>query len=256
MMSLYVQDVMVEDVVTIEPDYTVKYAAKIMTYFNISSLVVHSKDEIVGILTERDMVKSIVAMGQDPDKVIVGDIMSKQVIVVSPMSLLEDAIDIMFKNRIKKLPVVIKEENRSRLIGMLSITDVARLQPQMIENRKELIDRHARGIFELVTIKGKKGAKTVRAKLDTGADRTSVDSELASEVGLSPLADTIKVRSAVGDNSVTRELVEAEIIIDQQHFRLTVSVDDRSRMNYAVLIGRDLLEQSNFLINPRKNQDE
>jgi hypothetical protein len=97
-----------------------------------------------------------------------------------------------------------------------------------------------------------KGKRTVKVKLDTGAVRTSVDFKLASEVGLGPMVDTVKVRSAVATNSSTRALVEAEIVIHQQHFRLPVSVDDRSRMKYTVLIGRDLLEKSNFLINPRK----
>jgi hypothetical protein len=113
-------------------------------------------------------------------------------------------------------------------------------------------DRKIVGIVELVTIKGKKGMKTVKGKLDTGADRTSVDYNIAAKVGLGPLVDTVKVRSSVANNSETRVLVEAELIIHQQHFNLPVSVDDRSKMKYAVLIGRDLLEKSNFLINPQK----
>lgn len=112
------------------------------------------------------------------------------------------------------------------------------------------------GIIELVTVKGKKGMKTVKAKLDTGTDRTSVDYNLAAEVGLGPLVDTIKVRSASGTNPETHVLAEAEIIIHQQHFSLPVSMDDRSRMKYPVLIGRDLLERSIFLINPRKIVDD
>ena len=108
------------------------------------------------------------------------------------------------------------------------------------------------GIIELVTVKGKKGMKTVKAKLDTGTDRTCVDYNLAAEVGLGPLIDTIKVRSTSGKNPETHILAEAEIIIHQQHFSLPVSLEDRSRMKYEVLIGRDLLERSVFLINPRK----
>jgi len=109
------------------------------------------------------------------------------------------------------------------------------------------------GIIELVTVKGKKGMKTVKAKLDTGTDRTCVDYDLAAEVELGPLVDTIKVRSTSGNNPETHVLAEAEIIIHQQHFSLPVSLEDRSKMKYEVLIGRDLLERSNFLIDPRKN---
>jgi len=113
------------------------------------------------------------------------------------------------------------------------------------------------GIIELVTVRGKKGMKTVKAKLDTGTDRTCVDYSLAAEVGLGPLIDTIKVRSNSGANPETHVLAEAEIIIHQQHFSLPVSLEDRSRMTYDVLIGRDLLERSDFLIDPRKiTEDE
>lgn len=108
------------------------------------------------------------------------------------------------------------------------------------------------GIIELVTVKGKKGMKTVKAKLDTGTDRTCVDYNLAAEVGLGPLVDTIKVRSNSGSNPETHVLAEAEIIIHRQHFSLPVSLEDRSKMKYEVLIGRDLLERSNFLIDPQK----
>jgi len=108
------------------------------------------------------------------------------------------------------------------------------------------------GIIDLVTVKGKKGMKTLKAKLDTGTDRTCVDYNLAVEVGLGPLIDTIKVRSNSGTNPETHILAEAEIIIHQQYFILPVSLEDRSRMKYEVLIGRDLLERSDFLINPRK----
>lgn len=138
-MSLCVQDVMARDVVTVDSDYSVKYAARMMNYFSISSLVIISKGEIVGILTERDVLTRVVAIGLDPEKVIVREIMSKPVIVVSPTMSLEDAVKIMFKRRIKKLPVVMREEVGSKLVGMLSLTDVARLQPQMIETIKEML---------------------------------------------------------------------------------------------------------------------
>ena len=109
------------------------------------------------------------------------------------------------------------------------------------------------GIIELVTVKGKKGMRTVKSKLDTGTDRTCVDYNLAAEVGLGPLVDTIKVRSTSGNNPETHVLAEAEIFIHQQRFSFPVSLGDRSKMKYEVLIGRDLLERSIFFIDPRKN---
>ena len=121
-----------------------------MNYYGISSLVALSKDEVVGILTERDVTTRVVAKGRDPEKVMVREIMSKPVIVVSPTLSLEEAVKIMFQRRIKKLPVVIGDEDRSRLVGMLSLTDVARLQPKMIDMMRELLTMDSRASEETV----------------------------------------------------------------------------------------------------------
>lgn len=131
-------------------------------------------------------------------------------------------------------------------------TSTQEITSEWLPKRDTKKDGKIVGIIELVTVKGKKGMKTVKAKLDTGTDRTCVDYNLAAEVGLGPLIDTIKVRSGSGTNPETHILAEAEIIIHQQYFILPVSLEDRSRMKYEVLIGRDLLERSVFLINPRK----
>lgn len=137
-MSLCVQDVMVRDVITIDSEHSVKYAARMMNYFGIGSLIVMSDGKIVGILTERDVLTRVVAAGRNSEKVLVREVMSQPLIVVSPTMPLEDAVKIMFKRRIKKLPVISKEKDASRLVGLLSLTDVARLQPQMIETIKEM----------------------------------------------------------------------------------------------------------------------
>ena len=142
-MSLRVEDVMVRDVVTIDCDFSAKYAARIMNYYSISSLVATSEEEIVGILTERDLITRIVAVGKNPEKVMVRDVMSKPIIIVSPTMPLEDAVKVMFQKKIKKLPVVNRAKDGDELVGMLSLTDVARLQPQMIETMKELLSTGA-----------------------------------------------------------------------------------------------------------------
>ena len=139
---------MARDVVTIDCDFSAKYAARIMNYYGISSLVATSEEEIVGILTERDLITRIVAVGQDPEKVMVRAIMSKPIIIVSPSTPLEDAVKIMFQKKIKKLPVINRAKNSDELVGMLSLTDVARLQPQMMETMRELLSAGAQGLEE------------------------------------------------------------------------------------------------------------
>lgn len=99
-----------------------------MDYLRVSSLVVVSDGRIVGIITERDLVSNIVAKACNPEKTLVKDVMSSPVITTRPNSQLENAIRYMLTNNIKKLPVVVGERDEE-LVGILSLTDVARLHP-------------------------------------------------------------------------------------------------------------------------------
>ncbi len=136
-MSLRVEDCMTRRVVTVEPGYSVRYAARLMKLYGISSLVVVSEGRIVGIVTERDIAYRVVARGLNPERVRVRDIMSHPVIVTYPSTPLEEAVEAMFRRGIKKLPVVNRSGEGSKLVGILSLTDVARLQPKLIEAMRE-----------------------------------------------------------------------------------------------------------------------
>ena len=140
-MSLSVQDVMVREVLTIDAAQNTKNAARLMSKFGVSSLIVSSDADIVGIVTERDIIVRVVSSGQDPEKVTIREIMSEPIIIVKPETPLDEAIKIMFRERIKKLPVMCREDERMKLVGILSITDVARLQPRLIEEMKALINQ-------------------------------------------------------------------------------------------------------------------
>ncbi len=133
-MPVKVGDVMVKRVIVINADVNVKEAAKVMNDNEIGSLIVVEEDKAVGILTERDLLKKIVATAADPEKVKVRDIMSSPLVVVDPDANLEDAIRLMFEVKVKRLPVV----KHGQLVGLLSLTDACRLQPQMIQLVKEL----------------------------------------------------------------------------------------------------------------------
>ena len=140
-MSLSVQDVMVREVLTIDSDQNAKNAARLMSKFGVSSLIVSSDDDLVGIVTERDIIVRVVSSGQDPEKVIIREIMSEPIIIVKPETPLDEAIKIMFRERIKKLPVMCRDEERMKLVGIISITDVARIHPTLIEEMKTLISQ-------------------------------------------------------------------------------------------------------------------
>jgi CBS domain-containing protein len=136
--ALCVRDVMVREVVTIDADQSAMNAARLMAKFGISGLVVLSKGDLVGIVTERDILMRVVAGGHSPEFVNVQQIMTEPIIVVNPQMPLEKAVRIMFQEKIKKLPVVQKEKDGLRLIGIVSLTDIARLQPKLLEGLRTL----------------------------------------------------------------------------------------------------------------------
>jgi len=138
-MSLKVEDVMVKEVITIDENLTVKEAAGIMNKFEIGCLIAVRKGKAMGIITERDLLKRVVAEAKDATETKVKDIMSSPLVVVEPSMELEDAVKMMFQMKIKKLPVV----EGKRLVGLVSLTDIARFQPQMITILKQLAKRQA-----------------------------------------------------------------------------------------------------------------
>ena len=138
-LSLKVEDVMVKEVITIDENSTVKEAAEIMNKFEIGCLIAIRKGKAIGIITERDLLKRVVAEAKDANKTKVKDVMSSPLVVVEPSMDLEEAVRLMFQMKIKKLPVV----DGKRLVGLVSLTDIARFQPQVIKILKQLAMRQA-----------------------------------------------------------------------------------------------------------------
>ena len=136
---LAVEDVMVKDVMTVDENATVKEAAGIMDKLEIGCLIAVKKGKATGILTERDLLKRIVAASRDATKTKVKDIMSSPLVVVESSTDLEKAVKLMFQVKIKKLPVV----DNKRLVGLVTLTDVARFQPQMMRILRDLAAREA-----------------------------------------------------------------------------------------------------------------
>jgi CBS domain-containing protein len=136
-MSLKVGDVMVKEVVTIDENFSVREAADIMNKFEIGCLIGVRRGKAMGILTERDVLKRVVAEGKDASKMRVKDVMTSPLVVAEPSMDLAEAVKLMFQMKIKKLPVV----DEKRLVGLVSLTDIARFQPQMITILKQLAAR-------------------------------------------------------------------------------------------------------------------
>jgi CBS domain-containing protein len=127
-MTLRVEDVMVKEVIKINENKTAKEAAELMNKYEIGCLIAVEKDKVSGILTERDLLKRVVAEAKDASKLTVRDVMTSPLVVAEPKMDLGEAVRLMFRMKIKKLPVV----EDKRLVGLVSLTDIARFQPQMM----------------------------------------------------------------------------------------------------------------------------
>jgi CBS domain-containing protein len=109
-----VKEVM-NEVVAIERDMTLKAAAKIMSDKNIGSLVVIDGEKIKGIITERDIVTNASNLGKS-----VTSSMAKNVLTISPDEELDNAAILMRKNKINRIPVV----KNDKLVGIVTSTDL------------------------------------------------------------------------------------------------------------------------------------
>ena len=133
--AMQVKDVMVTDVKTIGPAATVQEAAKAMRQFGIGSLIVTEADALKGIITDGDVLRKVVAEGKDGAKTAVREVMTKEIVMVEPEMDVQDAVDVMMEKRIKKLPVV----KGSALVGIVTVTDICRVEPRMAEQIGELV---------------------------------------------------------------------------------------------------------------------
>ena len=138
-LPLKVRDVMVREVITVDEDSTVKEAVDVMNEFQIGSLIVLEKGRARGIVTERDFLRRVIAGAKDVMNTKVKEIMTTPLVVVEPSMDLEEAVRLMFQEKIKKLAVV----DANKLVGIVTLTDIARFQPQMIRILKQLTTKQA-----------------------------------------------------------------------------------------------------------------
>jgi CBS domain-containing protein len=109
-----------EKFITVERDTDVQTAARIMRDRGIGSLFVTNGKEIVGILTDTDMVRRVVAAGADTHKTTVEQIMSAPIMTIEDNKTLLDANDLMAQTHLRHLGVT----KDGKLVGMISVRDL------------------------------------------------------------------------------------------------------------------------------------
>ncbi|HSO27839.1 MAG TPA: CBS domain-containing protein [Anaerolineales bacterium] len=118
----------------ISPEASVYAALELMAEQNIGAVIVCREDSLVGIFTERDYARKLVLQGKTSHQIAVGEVMTTEVIHVTPRQTLSECMAIMNKAHIRHLPVLEHE----RLVGLISIRDVGQA---LISDLREALDR-------------------------------------------------------------------------------------------------------------------
>lgn len=116
------------------PDATVLAAVKLMADRHVGSLIVMQDGKPAGIFTERDLMEKVVLRGRDAGTVPVGEVMSRDLVVVMPHTPVKEAMGVMTQRRCRHLPVVEGEA----LVGLVSIGDCTR----WVSRNQEVTIRH------------------------------------------------------------------------------------------------------------------
>jgi CBS domain-containing protein len=122
-MGKSIRDAMTDNPRKVDTTTPVAVAAKLMATEDVGSLPVTEGDRLVGMVTDRDIVTRVVAEGKDAKAATVGEIASKDLVTVDPQQDLDEALRLMAKHQVRRLPVV---EEDGRLVGILAQADVAR----------------------------------------------------------------------------------------------------------------------------------
>ena len=136
---------------TCAPETTVLAAAKLMANKNYGSIViVNNKNEVLGLMTERDIFRRVVAEELDPSITLVSKIMTREIRTAQETDKLSDWLRIMSNERFRRLPVV--DSNR-RLVSMMSQGDfVSYTWPQLVAETKEKISRNLQTFLIVASI--------------------------------------------------------------------------------------------------------
>ncbi len=148
-MPTKVKDIMTRDVKTIGVEESILTAARIMNKYEISSIIAVEKGDPAGIVTERDILKRVIAKRKNPETTTISAIMSTPLTTIRSSTLVSRALRKMVKSNIKKLGVTTRT---NRLVGILSLTDLMSIidaQQSESEIPLEKIPKRMKKAFEI-----------------------------------------------------------------------------------------------------------
>jgi CBS domain-containing protein len=135
-MAKSVRNAMTESPRSIGATESVVDAARLMRDEHIGSLPITDGEQLVGMITDRDITTRVVAEAADPKTTSVGDVYSQDLVSVEPDQDLEEAVELMARHQVRRLPVV----EDGRLVGIVAQADIALALTENEQRTGELVE--------------------------------------------------------------------------------------------------------------------
>lgn len=148
-----VRELMTGGLVSMDSEETVILAARLMDEKGISSVLVKRQEELVGIITDRDLITRVVSKGLDATKVRVSEVMSSPLITIGEDAPVEEGAKKMAEHSIRRLVV----ERAHQIVGIIAESDIIRVEPELhflIRERTKLEARMTPNEPQEVTLAG------------------------------------------------------------------------------------------------------
>ena len=125
--ELNVKYLMTKNVISLPVEQSVADIAVEMAKNDISAILLKSEEKFVGIVTDRDIMKKVVARGLNPRSVRAGKVMSSPLISISENESVQEAAEKMRDNKIRRLVI----KNKGNVVGIISESDIIRFEPEL-----------------------------------------------------------------------------------------------------------------------------
>jgi CBS domain-containing protein len=217
-----VKDVMFSPVITIAPDASVSTAMREMKRRDISGLIVPLEDDVIGILTQRDVVGKVVAAGLNPQQMTVREICTAPAVSIAPDTSLRECSARMMDLKVRRLPVV--DEN-NRVVGIIAETDIFMAVEERGWGPDELGESRLRSIGALARIRRMKVAEVMSRPVAMIAPAAAVSEALArmAERGISSLIVLPQEGTNVYGILTKRDVINKVVAHNRDPQRLKVS---------------------------------
>jgi CBS domain-containing protein len=139
---MFVRDIMSVNVVTMPPDATIFEVSTSMNKMDIGSVIIADQDRPLGIITEADIVRRVIADERDAKTTVAREVMSSPIIHVEPGTALTEAMRVMARSNIRRVAVL----KNDSLAGIITSRDLLRWSPELIDILVESLRLRSEGI--------------------------------------------------------------------------------------------------------------